>query len=70
MSSKKVRVLPWPSRSLDLKPVENEWVYLTRRVYAHGDQFGDVAELEKTIYEKWDALPKDYLLNFIESMAN
>lgn len=70
LSSKKVRVLPWPARSPDLNPIENVWGYLARRVYAHGRQFATVAELQQTIFEEWDAIPQDYLRTLTESMPN
>lgn len=70
LSAKKISVLPWPARPPDLNPVENVWGYLAQRVYAHGRQFATVAELERTIYEEWNALPQDYLRKLIESMSN
>lgn len=70
LSSKKVRVLPWPARFPDLNPIENVWGYLARKVYAHGRQFNNVSELEKKIYEEWEAISQDYLQTLVNSMPN
>ena len=44
-------LLPWPSRSPDINPIENPWGILTREVYASGKQYSNVKELKRGIKE-------------------
>ena len=40
-----VNVLPWPSVSPDMNPIENVWGLMVRQLYADGDQFNSVQHL-------------------------
>lgn len=40
----KINVLPWPSLSPDLNPIENLWGLLARKVYADGRQFKTIKD--------------------------
>ena len=48
-----VPLLPWPSRSPDLNPIENLWGILARRVYAHGKQYYTKMDLIEAIKREW-----------------
>ena len=37
-----IELLDWQSRSPDLKPIENLWSIISRKVYANGRQFDSV----------------------------
>lgn len=63
-----VPVLPWPSLSPDLNPIENVWGALARMVYGNGRQFYSVAELKKAILENWNLLSDSVVKHNIESM--
>ncbi|KAG6604479.1 putative retroelement [Phytophthora cinnamomi] len=58
----------WPARSPDCNPIENVWSAMAAKVYAHGRQYHNVADLEAAIMAAWDAIQLDYLLKLVESM--
>ena len=51
--SKNIQVLDWPSRSLDINPIENLWGDLARSVYSHGKQYSLSVELRSPIEDEW-----------------
>ena len=65
-----ITLLPWPSRSPDLNPIENLWGILARRVYAYGRQYNSITDLEKSVYRCWDTIENEILEFFIDSMPN
>lgn len=70
LKREKIDVLPWPSRSPDLNPIENLWGYLSRQVYENNKQYHSTYELEMAIMEKWDNIPESFLKKLINSMPN
>src|SRR6185312_3910082 len=70
------RVLPWPSYSPDLNPIENVWAVLKHNVEKRIKKM--VAKKKKIsqpvflnlISEEWDGLEKDVIVNNISSMKN
>lgn len=68
--SKNIDVLPWPSCSPDLNPMENIWGILARRVYANKRQFQSVEALKVAIVEAYESIEKSTLENLINSMPN
>jgi hypothetical protein len=48
-----IQVLPWPSCSPDLNPMENAWGILVRAVYSDGRQYESVAQLKAAIERAW-----------------
>ncbi len=64
-----VRVMPWPSKSLDLNPIENLWGMLVRLVYANGRQFNSVPELQAEIIKSWDLIPASILEKLADSIT-
>ena len=61
-----VRLLPWPSRSPDLNPIEHVWDILGRRIQ-HCTP-GNLNQLFEILQKEWDAIPQDDLDRLIESM--
>ena len=66
--SQKINVLPWPSLSPDLNPIENLWGILTRKVYAGGKQFRSKEQLKTAILKSWEEIKIKQLQALVESM--
>lgn len=59
-------VLPWPSNSPDLNPIENLWGKLKQQVYSRNPR--DTNQLTKFVYEEIDKIPKKFYSNLFDSM--
>jgi len=70
LERKKNRLLPWPSKSPDLNPIENLWGIVSRRVYGHEKQYATKTELAAAIHNEWNSLPLELLQKLIVSMKN
>jgi hypothetical protein len=44
-------VMDWPSRSLDLNPVENVWGCMAQQLYSGNRQYKSVLELEAAVFD-------------------
>lgn len=42
-----------PAKSPNLNPIESMWCILSRRVYANGRQWNNVAELKSAVLREW-----------------
>ena len=51
----RIKLLPWPSQSPDLNPIENLWGELKRRVQKRGPRSLD--DLERLCNEEWSKIP-------------
>ena len=58
--------MDWPASSPDLKPIENLFGIISRRVYQDGKHFGSVQELKSAILKVWEAIP----LQIFEELIN
>jgi transposase len=69
MEQQGIRVLPWPSRSPDLNPIENMWALMTRKMNT-GNHFRpqNVEELWDRIQEEWNELTPNYTEVLVASM--
>ena len=65
-----VELMPWPSKSPDLNPIENLWGILVRDVYAHGKQYDNKNELKEAVLAAWDRIPDTTLQRLIDTMNN
>ena len=66
ITAKNIVVLPWPSQSPDLNPIEHLWDELERRVrkrsFTNRDNFFEALNSE------WNSIPLPVLQNLINSM--
>lgn len=69
-TKEKINVLPWPSRSPDLNPMENLWGILCRKVYANNKQFLSANELEVAIVNEWHNISESELKRLVTSVKN
>lgn len=58
----------WPSQSPDLNPIEHLWNQLEIRIQKRPNKFKNNVELETTLHEEWNQIPRNIYMNLIESM--
>ena len=68
MAQQNINVLPWPSRSPDINPIENLWAIVSRVVYRDSRQFRNVRELKDAIINAWNSIDDGTLQNLSDSM--
>ena len=62
-----INVLPWPSQSPDMNPIEHLWGYLKTRVSER--LLSNIKQLKSIIKQEWEAIPKELcqkLMNSVE----
>jgi hypothetical protein len=69
-AERNIRVLPWPSLSPDMNPMENAWGMLVRLTYAEGKQYDSVEALRDGILHSAAKIQVTDLQNLIKSMPN
>ena len=65
-SSKKVSVLPWPSMSPDLNPIEHLWGVLKRKVEEKKPR--NTQQLKQAVEDEWMSIQQATCANLVESM--
>ena len=64
--SRKIKILPWPSNSPDLNPIENLWKLLKENIGKRGAT--NVNDFEKYIIEEWNKIDNEIIISLINSM--
>lgn len=65
---KKINVLPWPSQSPDLNPIENLWGTLKKQVHERNPT--NIGELKEFCIEEWKKIPPSACEGLISSYEN
>jgi transposase len=68
LQDRNVSVLPWPTKSLDLNPIEHIWDLLDRRVRTRAIPPRNVWELAGALVEEWGNISQQELANLVQSM--
>ena len=66
LDEQRARVLPWPTFSPDLSPIEHLWDVLYHGVRSRDPQNTD--QLEKFLRQEWEAIPLHEFQNLIQPM--
>lgn len=66
----KIRVLPWPSSSPDMNPIEHVWDYLDRAVRSRPVLPRNQDELWDALQEEWYKIPMDFIAKLYDSMTD
>jgi transposase len=62
-------VLPWPSKSPDLNPIEHIWDDLDRRVRQGQPQPQSFQQLVNALQDEWNNIPQQAIRTLISSMG-
>ena len=62
-----IPVLPWPSLSPDLNPIEHAWDELGRRI-SRGPPLQTVADLRRALVREWNRIPQAFFQRLVGSM--
>ena len=68
LAQNNVNVLPWPSRSPDLSPIEHLWDHLGRQLRRRQPQPQNRQQLEHVLHEEWRRIPADVIRRLTFSM--
>jgi transposase len=63
-----INVLPWPSKSPDLNPIEHLWDQLDKRVRQRQPPPQTLDQLRQMLQQEWQTIPRNNVRNLIESM--
>lgn len=65
-----IEVLPWPSQSPDLNPIEHVWNFLKVRIGLREKHPTSIHDLWDIVVEEWEKIPVDYIQRLYESMPS
>ena len=65
-----IQVLPWPSKSPDLNPIEHLWDELDRRVRQRQPQPQTLQQLAQALQAEWNNIPMQTIRHLVSSMGS
>ena len=68
LNANNVNVLPWPSRSPDINPIEHLWDYLDRQIRLRPQQPHTRQQLSAALLEEWRRIPPAFIRRLTFSM--
>ena len=68
LQASRINVLPWPSLSPDLNPIEHIWDVIGQRVRSRIPL--NIRDLERFVVEEWNCVAQLTLRNYIASMRS
>lgn len=68
LDNNNVNVLPWPSRSPDLSPIEHMWDCLGRRIRNRANPPVNLRQLEQALQDEWGNIPNATVRRLTTSM--
>ena len=63
----KISVLPWPSQSPDLNPIEHLWEVIKKKM--DYTPVKNQTELKDLIFQTWNSITPDITANLVDSMG-
>ncbi|XP_046557417.1 uncharacterized protein LOC124266660 [Haliotis rubra] len=69
LQANNVQVVPWPSKSPDLNPIEHLWDELDRRVRQRQQQPQTLEQLAQALQEEWANIPQRVIQTLVGSMG-
>ena len=69
LTNSNVAVLPWPSKSPDLNPIEHLWDDLDRRVHQRQPQPQSLQQQMNALEDEWNNIPQQAIRTLISSMG-
>ncbi len=63
-----ISVLPWPSQSPDLNPIEHLWEIIKKKM--DSTPVKNKEELKDLIFKTWNSITPDITANLVDSMRN
>ena len=69
LTNSHVAVLPWPSKSPDLNPIEHLWDALDRRVRQRQPPLQSLQQLVNALQDEWNNIPQQAIQTLISSMS-
>jgi len=68
LENEEIEVLPWPSQSADLNPIEHVWNYLKVQIGLRDKRPTSIHNLWQVVLEEWEKIPIQFIQSLYTSM--
>ena len=68
LQQQNIDVVPWPSKSPDLNPIEHIWDELNRRVRNREQKPQNLVQLRQALQDEWNNMPQAVISRVVMSM--